>query len=95
MYFLYGRKVRQDALNELEERVKKLRESYHQAMQDLTERERTRLLQYGQEILAPVFSHLEVLAKRYNEQQEALNGFGTESKTLREELGKIEVRVEA
>lgn len=92
---VYGRKVRRDALAELDERLKKLRESYHEALQDMTERERTRLLQYGQEILAPVFSRLEVLAKRYQEQREKLDELGKRSKELRSELDRIEVRVEA
>lgn len=92
---LYGRKIRRDANKELDERLAKLRESYHQALQDMTERERTRLLQYGQEILAPVFSRLEVLAKRYREQQEKLETLGKTSKELRAELDRIDVRIES
>lgn len=92
---LYGRKLRQDAQKELEERLKKLRESYRQALQDLTDRERTRLLQYGQEILAPVFSRLEALTQRYQGQQETLKGYSQRATNLRTELDKIIVEVEA
>jgi small GTP-binding protein len=91
---LYGRKVRRDALKELDDRLKRLRESYRQALEGMTERERTRLLQYGQEILAPVFSRLEVLAKRYQEQHNNREGLTKRSKQLREELDRIEVQVE-
>ncbi len=92
---LYGRKLRRDALQELEERVQTLRESYRQALQDMTDRERARLLQYGQEILSPVFSRLEVLAKRYQEQRDNLDQSVQEAKHVRTELGRIEVQVEA
>lgn len=91
---LYGRKLRRDAAKELEERVKNLRESYRQSLQDLTDRERARLLQYGQEILSPVFSRLEVMAKRFEEQRDKLAELGTESKAIRQGLDQIIVKVE-
>lgn len=91
---LYGRKLRRDALHELEYRLEALKKSYRQALQDMTDRERARLLQYGQEILAPVFSRLEVLAKRYKEQDETLQSLAARSKQVREELARIQVRME-
>lgn len=91
---LYGRKLRNDANQQLDERLKKLRESYRHALQDMTDRERTRLLQYGQEILSPVFSRLEVLAKRYQGQRSALITLSDESQRLRTELDRIHVHVE-
>ncbi len=91
---LYGRKLRRDALHELEYRLDALKKSYRQALQDMTDRERARLLQYGQEILAPVFSRLEVLAKRYKEQNEKLEQLSTRTKNLREELDQIQVHME-
>ncbi|NDJ86903.1 MAG: GTP-binding protein [Chloroflexi bacterium] len=92
---IYGRKLRRDAARELEGRLQALRASYHQALKDMTERERTRLLQYGQEILAPVFSRLEVLTKRFQEQRETLDKLAEQSQQLSKELARIEVRVEA
>jgi small GTP-binding protein len=87
----YWRKLRRDAYNELDERLDALRGSYRQALNDLTDRERSRLLQYGQRILSPVFSHLEVLAENYRKQQEALAILEGQSKGLRGEVDRIEI----
>lgn len=92
---LYWRKLRQDAYDELDNRLEKLSESYRQALQEMTDRERTRLLQYGQEILSPVFSRIEVLSKRYQEQRTALIELGSQSQKIRTELGRIQVHVES
>ena len=59
--------------------------------QDLTDRERSRLLQYGQQILSPVFSHLEVVAENYRKQQTALQELEKTSKSLREDIDSIEI----
>ncbi|PJF43869.1 MAG: hypothetical protein CUN55_06865 [Phototrophicales bacterium] len=91
---LYWRKLRQDAYDELDARLQKLSESYRQALQDMTDRERTRLLQYGQEILSPVFSRIEVLSKRYQEQRAALIQLSSKSQKIRTELERIQVQVE-
>jgi hypothetical protein len=92
---VYWRKVRSDAYNELDERLNTLRRSYRQALQDLTDRERSRLLQYGQQILSPVFSHLEVLAETYRKQQETLTQQNEQSTSLRGEIDNIQIVVEA
>jgi small GTP-binding protein len=91
---LYGRKIRRDAINELEERLGNLRESYRQSLVDLTERERTRLLQYGQQILAPVFGHLEVLANRFQERRKNMAALHERSTTLHNELDRVQVVIE-
>ncbi len=91
---LYWRKLRQDAYDELDNRLEKLKESYRQALQEMTDRERTRLLQYGQEILSPVFSRIEVLSKRYQDQRESLINLGSRSQKIRTELGRIQVHIE-
>lgn len=90
----YWRKLRQDAYDELDARLEKLSESYRQALQDMTDRERTRLLQYGQEILAPVFSRMEVLAKRHQDQRAALIELSSRSQKIRTELNRIQVQLE-
>jgi hypothetical protein len=46
---LYWRKIKRDANAELDHRLDALQKSYHDAMLDLTNRERSRLLQYGQQ----------------------------------------------
>lgn len=89
--YAYWRRLRRQAYDELEERLQKLRRSYRQALEDLTERERTRLLQYGQQILAPVFSHLEVVAQNYRDQDAALKELQRNSATLRKEINDIQI----
>ncbi len=90
---MYGQKLRRDANKELEDRIQSLRESYRQSLVEMTDRERTRLLQYGQQILAPVFSQIEVLVKRYQEQSENLGEMTNTAKQLRAELDNILVKV--
>lgn len=91
----FYRKLQKDAYNALDARLENLRRSYRQALQDLTERERNRLLQYGQQILSPVFSHLEVVAKNMREQQGALDKLKAESTQLRRELDSIQIITDA
>lgn len=90
---LYGQKLRKDANKELVERLNALRESYRQSLQDMTDRERARLLQYGQQILSPVFSQIDVLVERYTEQSETLTEMQATSTELRSELENIMVNV--
>jgi small GTP-binding protein len=89
---LYGQKLRRDANQELETRLQALRESYRQSLLDMTERERTRLLQYGQQILGPVFSQIEVLVNRYQGQATALNDLRVIATQLRADLDNIVVK---
>lgn len=88
---LYWRKLKRDANKELETRLDTLRQSYNEAMVDLTNRERNRLLQYGQQILAPVFSQLSVLNERYQQQRDALREKAETSRQLRQEIDTIEI----
>lgn len=92
---LYWRKIKRDAVAELEERLSSLQSSYNDALQELTDRERTRLVQYGQQILAPVFSQLAVLRQRYQAQQAAFQSKAETSRQLRHELDQIEVSMGA
>ena len=89
--FIYWRKVRNDAYDELDDRLAELKKSYHRALQDLTESERARLMQYGQQILAPVFSHLEVVAETCRTQQKEVKALEAESTALREEIESIQI----
>ena len=92
---LYWRKIKRDANQELEDRLSALQASYHQAMQDLTDRERSRMLQYGQQILSPVFSQLSVLNDRYQTHKKALQEKAELSKGLRQEVDRIQIITEA
>jgi hypothetical protein len=91
---LYWRKLKRDANRELEERLDTLQRSYHEAMQDLTNRERNRLVQYGQQILSPVFSQLTVLSERYQTQKKALQEQAELSKKMRAEIDAIQIITE-
>jgi small GTP-binding protein len=91
---LYWRKIKRDAYAELDQRLAALQKSYHEAMLDLTNRERTRLLQYGQQILSPVFSQLGVLKDRYQAHKDALQEKANVSQQLRQEIDAIEIILE-
>lgn len=69
----YYRKVSIDAKRDFDTRVDQLQKSFYTALDDLTFKERNRLAQYGNQVLTPIFSRLDVLAKRYAQQQTALN----------------------
>ncbi|HEX3050108.1 MAG TPA: dynamin family protein [Aggregatilineaceae bacterium] len=91
---LYWRKIKRDASTELDKRLNALQYSYHASMVDLTNRERNRLLQYGQQILTPVFSQLGVLKDRYQSQRDTLQGQSDQSKALRKEIDSIQIIIE-
>jgi small GTP-binding protein len=84
----YYRRMSEQTKKDLHSRVDQLEKTYHTALQDLTQKERTRLTQYGSQILTPIFSRLEVLAQRYNGQRETLNQFMTQLATLRQGIEK-------
>jgi len=85
----FSRKATNDARTQLYTGIKTLETSYRKALQDLTDRERTRLVQYGQQILAPVFSQLQVLAGRYKDQQTQLDSFAARAQGLQNEIAAI------
>ncbi len=70
--YRYYRRVTADAKRDLNTRIDELQAIFHQSLDTLTQRERNRLTQYGQQVLTPVFSRLEVLTQRYNHQQMVL-----------------------
>ena len=71
--------------------LKALEESYKTALGDLTTRERSRMVQYGRQILTPVFSQLQTLAGRYREQQAKLDGFIKRATDLETEISSVQV----
>jgi small GTP-binding protein len=70
--YRYYRKVQADSRRELDERIAGLQKTYYEALDNLTMKERNRLVQYGNQVLTPVFSRLEVLSQRYAAQQAKL-----------------------
>jgi len=69
--------------NEFREKVDRLEQTYHTALDDLTRKERGRLANYGSQVLTPIFSRLEVLASRYNDQKTRLDNFLKRVESLR------------
>lgn len=79
----YYRRVTDDARKELDTRIDQLQKSYQEALDNLTQKERNRLTQYGNQVLTPVFSRLEVLSQRYAAQQNNLRIYEDQIATLR------------
>jgi flagellar capping protein FliD len=79
----YYRRVTDNTKREFNGRIDNLEKTYHEALNDLTQKERTRLTQYGKQVLTPVFSRLEVLAQRYTNQRTRLQDFLEQIATLR------------
>ena len=77
------RKITSDIKKDFNTRVDRLMNAYHTALDDLTRKERSRLAQYGNQVLTPIFSRLEVLSKRYAEQQGKLEKYQERANTLR------------
>ena len=86
---LYVRRISNDAKDKLNTRIDTLIKNYHQALDDLTRKERNRLTQYGNQILTPVFSRLEVLSSRYADQRNKLERYQREVEDLRERIDDI------
>ncbi len=85
----YFRRVTAQTRQEFNEQVDRLQRTYHDALEDLTRKERNRLTQYGKQILSPVYSRLESLAQRYAEQQKTLQNYADELQALRERIEKV------
>lgn len=69
---VYFRRINAQAKKEFNARMDTLVTTYHDAMDDLIRKERNRLAAYGNQILTPIFSRLQVLSERYSNQQAAL-----------------------
>jgi prefoldin subunit 5 len=84
----YYRGVVNDTKSDLHKRIDELQKSYHASLDELTQKERSRLTQYGQQVLIPIYSRLEVLAQRYAAQLAALRAHINQLQTLRESIEK-------
>ncbi|MDX1994907.1 MAG: dynamin family protein [bacterium] len=79
----YYQRVQSETKKDFSARVDRLMHSYHEALDELTRKERARLSQYGTQVLTPIFSRLEVLAQRYTVQQSQFEGYQRRVETLR------------
>lgn len=82
----YLRRVNNESKEKFNGKIDELVKNYHSALDDLTRKERNRLTQYGSQILTPIFSRLEVLTTRYDEQHQALGKSKRDIKKLREAI---------
>lgn len=85
----YVRRIQRETKGKFNDRVDELIKKYQDALDELTIKERNRLTQYGNQILTPVFSRLEVLAMRYNEQQQRMERFASELEDLRQRVDEL------
>lgn len=83
---MYIRRISRETKEKFNRRIDTLIKNYHQALDDLTKKERNRLTQYGNQVLTPVFSRLEVLSARYAEKQRKLERYQREVTDLRERI---------
>jgi small GTP-binding protein len=81
--YRYYRKVSADTKRNLTTKIDELQKTFHESLDGLTRKERGRLTQYGKQVLAPVFSRLEVLTNRYAAQQAKLREHLTQLEMLR------------
>ncbi|MCB9461643.1 MAG: dynamin family protein [Anaerolineaceae bacterium] len=82
----YLRKVARDTKDTFNTKVDGLIQNYEKALDELTQKERIRLNQYGTQILTPIFSRLDVLSRRYVEQKATFTEFEEVIKALKAEI---------
>jgi small GTP-binding protein len=69
---IYWRRAQTRVRADFDARVDRIRDTYNESLDDLMRKERARLQQYGQQVLTPIFSRLEVLTNRYAAQRAQL-----------------------
>ncbi|MAS34607.1 MAG: hypothetical protein CL610_11405 [Anaerolineaceae bacterium] len=85
----YYRRITSELKRDFNARIDQLESTYHQALDDLTQKERNRLTQYGKQVLTPIFSRLEVLSLRYTAQQNDLRDHLDQIKSLRDGISAV------
>lgn len=81
--FRYYRRMTAGARRQFNEHVDQLQHTFDETLKELTQRERTRLTQYGHQVLTPIMSRLDVLSARYAGQEQALRRYQSELASLR------------
>ena len=82
----YYRRVTDDTKREMNTRITEIEKTYHEALDNLTQKERNRLTQYGAQVLTPIFSRLEVLSARYQAQQDEMRAYQDKITELRKDI---------
>ena len=82
----YYRRVQRDTHDDLDKRVDQLVKSYHNALDDLTAKERQRLKKYGNQVLTPIFNRLDIRAEHFKGQDTSLQKHLSEITRLREAI---------
>lgn len=85
----YYRRINKELKDDFNMKMDQLTSAYHTALDDLTGKERNRLIQYGNQVLTPIFSRLEVLAKRYEEQQTKFETYKKRAETLQTAIEQL------
>jgi hypothetical protein len=85
----YYRRINKELKDDFNVKMDNLTGAYHTALDDLTNKERNRLIQYGNQVLTPIFSRLEVLAKRYEEQQTKFEMYKKRAETLQTAIEQL------
>ncbi|MBK9122334.1 MAG: dynamin family protein [Chloroflexi bacterium] len=71
----YLRRIAVETKQDFNHRIDRLQKTYHAALDDLTSKERSRLAQYGMQVLTPIFSRLETIATQSKERLEKFRTF--------------------
>ena len=79
----YYNRITQKTKADFTTQLEALKAKYETGLSELTQRERARLGQYGQQVLTPIFSRLDALSKRYAEQEANFARFEGRVQTLR------------
>lgn len=87
--FYYWRRLRRNSHDDFANQIDLLERGCQQAMVELTDRERTRLLQYGRQILDPVFNHFAAVADTAERNLADLNQLQARIAALREQIGLV------
>lgn len=85
----YYNRISNNLKKDFNARLDQLIGAYHTALDDLTDKERKRLTRYGQQVLTPMFSRLDVLAKRYTDQSAQFKTYRDRLKTLRDGVAQV------
>ncbi|MBX3064621.1 MAG: dynamin family protein [Anaerolineae bacterium] len=79
------------ARKQLNEKIDELENTYKDSLVKLTNHERNRLLQYGKQILTPVFSQLQALAQRLRDQQAEVSSYSERLSALDKEINDMKM----
>ncbi len=85
----YVRRISRETKGKFNQRIDTLIKNYHEALDELTQKERNRLTRYGNQVLTPIFSRLDVLAKRFVDQQKKLERSQRDLMDLRKRIEEM------